>query len=163
MSGAVLVVLEHDRGTIAPAALEALTAGRALAAQLGTTLEALTIGGNGDSLVADAESFGADVVHQAHHELLTDYNPEAWGEVVAQMITATQPAVVVASGTDRGNEVLAQAAARSDSAFVANCLTFEPGQPGDTFGVTRVRWGGSLIERATVAGAGTKLLTIAQP
>ena len=161
MSGSVLVLVEHDRGTVAAAALEALTVGRSLAVQLDTTLEALTIGSNGDSLVADAESLGADVVHQAHHELLTDYNPEAWGEVVAQIIVATQPVVVLATGTDRGNEVIAQAAARSDAPFVANCLTFEPGEPGTPFAVTRVRWGGSLIERATVEGEGTKLLTIA--
>ncbi len=48
--GGVLVVVEHDRGDLAPASLEALTAARALAAQLGATVEALTIGEAADGL-----------------------------------------------------------------------------------------------------------------
>ena len=40
MAGSVLVVVEHDRGAIAPAALEALTAARGF----GKQVDALTIG-----------------------------------------------------------------------------------------------------------------------
>ena len=53
----------------------------------------------------------------------------------------------LATGTDRGNEVLAQAAAVLDLPMVANCIEFAD---GDTFEVTRVRWGGSLLEDARV-------------
>jgi electron transfer flavoprotein alpha subunit len=148
----VLVVIEHDRGALSPASLEALAAARGLDAQV----EALTLGAAADALAAEVASHGASVVHQAHHELLSDYGPEAWGEAVAQAVRALQPAVVLACGTDRGNEVLAQAAARLDLPMVANCVEIDPA----TWAITRVRWGGSLLEQCTLSAA-TKLVTIA--
>lgn len=151
---AVLVVVEHDRGELAPATLEALTAGRAL----DVPVHALTIGGDADPLVADLGRYGASVIHRVHDEVLSDFGPEAWGDAVAHAVGALQPAVVLATGTDRGNEVLANAAARLDVPFAANCteLTVE----GDRASLVRVRWGGSLLERATMTG-GVQLVTIA--
>ncbi len=63
--------------------------------------------------------------------------------------------MVVAPGSDRGNEVLAQAAARLDLPMVANCT--ELSDAGD---LTRVRWGGSLLEE-TALDAPVRLLTLA--
>jgi electron transfer flavoprotein alpha subunit len=153
MAGTVLVVVEHDRGAVSPAAFEALTAARAL----GDQVEALTIGDAADPLAEQLAAYGVATVHQAHDPLLTDYGPEAWGEVVAQAVRALAPGTVLATGTDRGNEVLAQAAARLDVPFSANCTAFGGGDP---LALTRVRWGGSLLEDATLT-AGVKLVTIA--
>jgi electron transfer flavoprotein alpha subunit len=150
VSGGTLVVVEHDRGTMADAAREALTAGRTLDAPL----VALTIGGAADDLAAELAGHGVTAVVQAHHELLDDYGPETWGEVVAQVTRARSPSTVLATGTDRGNEVLAQAAARLDLPMVANCTTVA----GDE--LTRVRWGGSLLEQ-TALDAPIRLLTVA--
>jgi electron transfer flavoprotein alpha subunit len=153
MAGSTLVVVEHDRGTLAPATHEALTAARAL----GAPVEALTIGDAADPLVAQLGAYGTDTVHQVHDPLLTDYGPEAWGEVVAQAVRALSPAVVLATGTDRGNEVLAQAAARLDEPFSANVTEF---RGGDGFEHTRVRWGGSLLEDAALV-SDVKVVTVA--
>lgn len=147
--GCVLVVVEHDRGSLAPASLEAMAAARALANRLETDVEALTVGADADDLTIELGAYGASTVHQVHDDLLSDYGPEAWGEVVAQAVGALSPSVVLATGTDRGNEVMAQAAARLDVAFCANVTEF---RPGEHFEVTRVRWGGSLLETASVAG-----------
>jgi electron transfer flavoprotein alpha subunit len=148
----LLVIAEHDRGALSGATLEALTFGRTLAEKLGQPLGALTIGANGDDLVLDLALYGATVVHQAHHEALNDYGPETWGATVAAAVAALNPFAVLACGTDRGNEVLAQAAARLDLPMVANCTDVEPAtERGGDWKVTRVRWGGSLMERAVVA------------
>jgi electron transfer flavoprotein alpha subunit len=157
----LLVVVEHDRGAVSGAALEALTFGRSLAAKLGLPLGALTIGGAADGLADELALYGASVVHQAHSDLLADYGPEAWGATVAAAVSSVAPFAVMACGTDRGNEVLAQAAARLDLPMVANCTEIEPGAArGDEWKVTRVRWGGSLLERAAVS-AGTVLFSVA--
>ncbi len=155
----LLVVVEHDRGEMALATEEALTCGRLLATTVGISLCALTIGSSADGLLPALASFGVDTVYQAHHPALIDFGPDAWGSTLAQAIAALQPTVVLACGTDRGNEVMAQAAARLDLPFVANCLSFEP-DAGDMWTVTRVRWGGSLLESATVE-AKVKMMTIA--
>ena len=145
----ILVVVEHDRGTMSPATWEALAAARAL----GET-HALTIGAAADDLVEQIGVFGATTVHQVHDDLLGDYGPEAWGDVVAQAVTSLNPAVVMATGTDRGNEVLAHAAARLDLPMVTNVIEFVDDE------LVRVRWGGSLLERCTL-DAPVRLLTIA--
>ena len=80
----VLVVVEHDRGHLAPASLEALTAARTLAGQLDAVVEALVIGDIDEASASEVQRYGAVVVHHASDELWADYGPEAWGEVVAQ-------------------------------------------------------------------------------
>jgi electron transfer flavoprotein alpha subunit len=145
----ILVVVEHDRGTMSPATWEALAA----AHDLGET-HALTIGEAADDLVEQISVFGTTTVHQAHHDLLGDYGPEAWGAVVAQSITTLEPSMVMATGTDRGNEVMAHAAALLDLPMVANVVEFD----GDE--LVRVRWGGSLLERCSL-DAPIRLVTIA--
>ena len=151
----VLVVVEHDRGNLSLASLEALAAARGL----GTEVHALTLGAAADALAPTLGMHGAAVVHQVHHELLSDYGPEAWGDAVAQAVRSLQPATVLACGTDRGNEVMAHAAARLDLAMVANCTEFSTAV-GVTWTIVRVRWGGSLLEQCTLA-APVKLVTVA--
>lgn len=153
----LLVVVEHDRGALADASLEALTLARNLATEMGVAVHAVTVGESADSLADTLGRYGASVVHQVHHEMLTDYGPEAWGDAVAQVALAEGAAAVVACGTDRGNEVLAHVAALTDQPFAANCLKVTPGAPWE---LTRVRWGGSLLEEATLDGA-IALLTFA--
>jgi electron transfer flavoprotein alpha subunit len=60
----------------------------------------------------------------------------------------------VAPGSDRGNDVLAHVAARLDQPLAANVISVD----GDT--VTRMRWGGSLLEEARLHGS-PRLLTVA--
>jgi electron transfer flavoprotein alpha subunit len=157
----VLVFVEHDRGALVPAALEGLRFGRDLAAGLGAELHAVTVGAAADGLAADLGAHGAAAVHQAHHDLLADYGADASADALADRIATLEPAAVVACGTDRGNEVLAQLAARLDTPFVANVLPHDLDPSADeSWELTRVRWGGSLLERATVT-APVKLLTVA--
>ena len=158
----VLVVVDHDRGTIAPAVLGALTAGRNLATKMNTTVEALTIGTIADGLSDTLAMYGATTVHQAHHDVLLDYGPDAWGEVLAQVVRATSPQVVLGCGTERGHEIVAQAAARLDLPAVMNCTDFAPSEmPDGPLGVTRTRWGGSLMEQTELI-APIKLVTLAE-
>ncbi len=149
----VLVVIEHDRGDIAPASLEALTAAR----HLGLTMVAAVCGGT-DALAAACAGYGATEVIDLQHQFLTDYAPEAWGESIAQLVTERQPAAVVACGTDRGNEVMAHVAAILDAPMVANANHIET--TAAVWSITRVQWGGSLLEDVTL-DAPIKLVTIA--
>jgi electron transfer flavoprotein alpha subunit len=148
----VLVVIDHDRGVIASASLEALTFARSL----GEDVHAITIGAAADALAPLLGDHGVSVVVQTHHDMLTDYGPEAWGETVAQVVRQHSPSAVLATGTERGNELMAQVAARLDLPMVANCNEIIA---GDTWEIVRVRWGGSLLERCTLQ-APVKLITV---
>lgn len=157
----VLVLVEHDRGSLVAASEEALTFGRDLAATLGTTCDAVTIGAAADGLAADLARAGVAVVHQAHHEALADYGPDLWADVLTTVVADTAPVAVLACGTDRGQEVLAGLAARLDLPFVANVLPDDLTPGTDGWEVTRVRWGGSLLERTRVETPGPALFTVA--
>jgi electron transfer flavoprotein alpha subunit len=80
------------------------------------------------------------------------YAPAAWA---AAIVSAAQGAeAIVAAGSDRGNELLAHVAARLDQPFAANVTRID----GDV--VTRIRWGGSLLEEARLHGS-PRILTVA--
>jgi electron transfer flavoprotein alpha subunit len=125
-----------------PVSLEALT----FASRLGD-VEALMFG------EADVDGYVARA-RRVVHDRLDEYAPEAW----AQAIVELEPDVVVASGTDRGHEVLARVAARLGVPLAANVVDVKV--DGDALQLTRQRWGGSLLEEARLTGT-PKLLTVA--
>jgi electron transfer flavoprotein alpha subunit len=147
----ILVLAEHDRGVLDPATFEALTFARSLADEI-----VVLVCGDHD-LADELAVYGATAVHVADHELLNDdFGPEAWGQTLAERIESESPDLVIACGTSKGNEVMAQAAARLDVPFVANCLDIDD----DGTEMTRVQWGGSLLERAAL-DADVKLVSVA--
>jgi len=154
----LLVVLEHDRGKWSDANDEAMTAARSLAGDMGVEIHAALVGDGALDLSGQAGAAGAAVIHVATHPMLSDFGPEAVGETITQLVTAESPHAVMAVGTSRGNEVLAQVAARMDLPFVANCMSVTPGD--GPWSMTRIQWGGSLLEDTTLdSGEGPKLLT----
>lgn len=148
-----LVLIEHDRGEAPETALQAVS----LARSLDLDVEPVLIGHGADRLVPGIAGLGAERVHLVHHELLTDFAPEAWGEAIAQLLVSTGCGVALATGTDRGNEVMAHVAAILEEPMVANVTR---ATPGETWRITRIRWGGSLLEEVELE-AGTRLFTVA--
>jgi electron transfer flavoprotein alpha subunit len=121
-------------------------------------VEAVVIGGDGEGVMGELGGWGASTVHHITHDQLTDYAPEAWGKSLAQLAGSLQAEAVFAPGSERGNEVMAHAAAQLGVALAANCT--EIAVDGDDYLLTRVRWGGSLLEEAKLSGW-VKLLTVA--
>jgi electron transfer flavoprotein alpha subunit len=165
----VLVLVEHADGQVDELSLQAL----ALARELGEPLEALLVGPGARDAAAQLGAHGVATAHVGEDDRLGGYAPAAWARCVTDLIERLQPGAVAAAGSERGNEVLAHVGARLDLPFAANCTAVgsSAGSPGaaggspDTAGgasldVTRVRWGGSLLEEARVHGS-PALLTVA--
>jgi len=148
----ILVVVEHDRGQLNELSLQAL----AVARDLGD-VEAVILGSAGAELAEALGAHGVTKVHVADHELLADYGPDAWAAATKQVAESIGAEAVLAVGSDRGNEVMAQVAARLDAPMVANVLSITA---GENWRVMRVRWGGSLLEEAELV-APLKLATVA--
>ena len=169
MSG-VVAVIEQVEGAPTLLSLELLTMARRLAREMGLPLEALAIGPRGEDAAGILSSYGVSFLHVANHERLGAYAPEAWAHLIAQLVEAAHPAVVMGTGSDRGAEVMAHVGARLGLPLAANCtelniaLPLEGGGRGGgaaaEFLVTRQRWGGSLLEEARLKGE-VKLLTVA--
>jgi electron transfer flavoprotein alpha subunit len=154
---AVIVLVEHDAGAADDLSRQAATLARGYAEAAGAALEAVLIGPGGADAAAGLGELGISRAHVAEHEGLAQFAPQAWGRAIAELIGRGSPAAVVAPGSERAAEVMAHAAAIADLPFAANCISATPGDPAS---VTRVRWGGSLLEEARLHGA-TKLLTAA--
>ena len=150
-------LIDHDRGKMNAICLEMLTMARGLAAETGGPLEAVIIGEEARSLAGRLPAYGVSKVHLIQHERLDEYAPEAWAHSIVQLIEKLSPLAVLAPGTDRGNELLAHVAAITDLPMAANCTEIQPGEP---YRVTRVRWGGSLLEEAEL-NAETRLMSVA--
>ena len=152
----ILGLVEHDRGVLNPLSFEMLTLAHDLGRKLATDV-VLTLIGQQSRVAADQLSnYGSSLLYLIEHALLDEYAGEAWGKSLHQLIEETAPKIVLAAATDQGNEVLAHTAAFSGLPLAANCIEAEPGQ---SFRVTRYRWGGSLLEEAILLGE-PKLLTV---
>ena len=152
-----LVLIEHDQGKLSKTAMEVLIPARTLAEKTNTGFAAVLIGDNALSVVDTLQNYGVKKVYHVKHGWLDDYAPDAWAESVVQLIQKANPQTVLAVGSDRGNEVMARVAAKTNNPMAANCTAIEP---GEKYRVTRVRWGGSLFEEAWLDGI-PKLLTVA--
>jgi electron transfer flavoprotein alpha subunit len=150
----MLVVVEREVGGIEELSLQALAFARGLAEG---PLHALVIGARGEELAAAAGEHGVATLHVAEHDAFTTYAPAAVARTAAELIERLQERVVIAAGSDRGNEVLAHVAARLDLPLATNCVGVTL---GDAAVVTRQRWGGSLLEEAQLH-ADVQLITVA--
>jgi electron transfer flavoprotein alpha subunit len=105
---------------------------------------------------AGVELEGVETLYVAEGDAFDAYAPAAAAQALAELVDRLSPDAVVAAGSERGNEVLAHLAARRGLPFAANCVAAAQGDP---MPVTRVRWGGSLLEEALLHGS-PKLLTV---
>lgn len=139
----LLVLVDHDRGTLDPLSTRALTAARTI----DSDVQAVVIGASGAQVAAEVGKFGAKVLHVVNNPELTDYAPMASGRALADLVGALKPAAVFAAGSPRGNEQLAHLAAFMDLPMAAECTSITLGNPHQ---VVRARWAGNLLEDANV-------------
>ncbi|MBA3374403.1 MAG: electron transfer flavoprotein subunit alpha/FixB family protein [Actinobacteria bacterium] len=154
----VLIVVERQPEGIDDLSLQALAFARALSQD---DVHALAVTTPGDTasqgVVATLGEHGVTAVHFAEDEIFGTYAPLAVARATAEIAERLQPAAIVAAGSERGNEVMAHLGALLDVPFAANCIEAASEDPGH---VTRMRWGGSLLEEADLHGD-VKLLTVA--
>ena len=150
----MVIVYVEEPGDLAQ---QALAVARGLAQ--GTAVHGLTVAAPSDTSSqgpAALAELDVSTVHIAEHDAFASHAPAAIAAALVELIGRLSPTAVVAAGTERGNEVLAHVAARLDLPFSANCVAAAAGDPTS---VTRVRWGGSLLEEARIHGVPT-LLTV---
>jgi len=144
----VLALVEHADGKAIDPSLQALT----LARSFGEPVHALLVGA-----AIDLSGHGVTVTHVAEHVALGAFAPDAWAAMLHELGVTLAAGAVIAAGTERGNEVMARLAARTRLPLAANCIAVAPGPPVT---LTRLRWGGSLLEEARLHGA-PALVTVA--
>jgi len=151
----VLVLVERQPEGVDELSLQALAFARGFAE--GAPLHALVVGADVDDVTPTLGEHGVTTVHVAEDEVFGSYAPLAVARATAELAERLQLAAVIAAGSERGNEILAHVGALLDLPLAANCVEAASGDPAR---VTRLRWGGSLLEEADLHGH-VKLLTVA--
>ena len=145
-----LVLVEHVDGVATEVSLQAL----ALAAALGGETQAVLIGPGGEAAAAGVAVAAA---HVAEHPALDAFAPDAWAAIICGLADRIGATAVVAPGTGPATDAMARVAARLGEPLAANVTAVTAGEP---LSLTRLRWGGSLLEEAELH-AGRALLTVA--
>jgi electron transfer flavoprotein alpha subunit len=141
-----VVMIETLGGEIAEVSREALTFAR----QLGEPLRAVVIGGPAAPVADQLGAYGAELAYEVTGEAFSAYAPAAWAAAVAAAARDAGAAAVVASGTPRGNEILAHVACRLGVAMAANVIAVESREP---FVVSRQVLGGAAVEQMSLGDA----------
>jgi electron transfer flavoprotein alpha subunit len=152
----VLAFLELEEGDISEPSLQMLRLAADIADQMNTRVQAVVVGGEGRAASGGLSARGISELHVIEHEELADYAPEAWAHGLLQLMEELQPKALIAAGSDRGNELLARVAVRGELPMAANCIAASSDRG---LRVTRVRWGGSLLEESALRGS-PALLTV---
>ena len=153
----ILALVEHADGRPERLSLEMLSLAGRLAGASGEPVHAVLLGAGAGDAAGQLAGRGVAVAHVVEDERLAAFAPVAWAASIGQLVSANTASAVLAAGSDRGNEVMAHLAARTELPLAANVTDIAPGEP---FRLTRQRWAGSLLEDA-VLDAPTKLLTVA--
>ena len=151
----ILAFIEHDRGELGSASLQMLTCARRAAQEIGVSVNAVVIGGDAADFRDSLRRYGVTHIYQVKHPSLDEYAPIAWARSVTERMKAHRPSVVMAAGTERGNEILAWVGAIAGLPMAANCVEFH-----SSGNVVRQRWGGSLLEEANLHGQ-PQIVTVA--
>jgi electron transfer flavoprotein alpha subunit len=141
----ILTLVEKDlEGAPVEVSLEALTFARMLSAEGGAVpVDAVVVGEVGDDLRKDLAAYGVRTVHQVGGEGVGAYSGAGWASAILSVREQSKSVVVMAAGTDRGNELMAHVAARAGVAMAANVVAFDGLSP---FKVTRQVVGGAALE-----------------
>lgn len=115
MSG-MFVWIDHFRGKALPASWEAISAAQAL----GGEITALVFGSGIGNLITLAFHYGAHKVIACEDPSLADYRLEPYAALLAKLVREHKPRAVLSGATTRGRELLAAAAAETDSALLAD-------------------------------------------
>ena len=114
----ILVFVDQTEGHIKKSSFEVLTYGAKLAAQLGTTAEALLLGTVNDDLAALGK-YGVKKVHQVSNETLNHLDAQVYAKIMAEAVTATGADTLVISHNQTGKAVAPRVAARLKAGLVA--------------------------------------------
>lgn len=157
MPGSIIIIVEHARGDILPAAYELLALARTIRETTGSEIRAVILG---DDIQDAAEQFSAACavpVTAVSDTGLRDYSAELYTMVLKALLTGMQPAYVCVSHSSQGADFAPGLALQLSAACVSGVEGVHAGEEGLRF--YRSIYGGKI--RAEIKPvAATTVLTL---
>lgn len=143
--GAMLVIIEHEKGEATLASLELLGLGRELVGESGN-VTALCLGFDvDDAVVSRLIGYGADEVIIVDHPLLGLYQADAWMPDVVAVAKELGPEAVLLAHTHAGADLGPRLAVLMGTAVATGCVAAARSAEG-VLRVTRPCYGGNAME-----------------
>jgi electron transfer flavoprotein alpha subunit len=151
MSQGILAITEQVDGFFKNISFEVVSAGRKIADNTGGPLTAAVMGAGVGTIAGQTAEYGADRILVADHEGLKDGLSDACTQAAAQLVAASDPAVVVIGATSLGRDIAARLSARLNAPLAMDCVDVRV--DGDQIVVTRPMYGGKVLADVSVSGS----------
>ena len=148
MSQDILVVTEHSKGQLADVTFELLGKARELAEATGGAVVAVLLGHDAEGLASQLGA--ASKVLYVDHPALAEFNPEAHGRALAEVITTVNPRLVLIPNTSMGMDLASALSVRTDRPLVAYAVDVRL-EDGKLFAVSQL-YGGKVNVESEVEG-----------
>lgn len=124
MPQGVMTIAEQRDGDIRKVSYEIVSEGRRLADALGQDNIALLLGSNIKDKAATLGHYGADKVLVADDSRLEQYTTDAYVEVIAELVKANDPSVLLLGASAQGKDLSARLSARLGVTMAQDCTAF---------------------------------------
>lgn len=117
----ILIVAEYQDSTLKSYSAELASAAKGL----GDTVEAVVFGAAGASAAKSLGAYGVSKVHVLDNAALSKFEADGYTKVLCDLIGSTKPAIVLATASPLGREIMPRAAMRCKTGLVADAVHFE--------------------------------------
>ncbi|MBN1831799.1 MAG: electron transfer flavoprotein subunit alpha/FixB family protein [Deltaproteobacteria bacterium] len=124
MPNGVMVIAEQRDGEIRKVSYEIVSEGRNLADSLGQVVTAVLLGSGVKDKAAILGQYGADRVLVADDPRLETYTTDAYVAVIAEVVKANDPAILLLGGSAQGKDLSARLSARLGVGTAQDCTAF---------------------------------------
>lgn len=151
MAQGVVAITEQRDGRFRKVSYEVVSEGRRMANHLAAPLTAVVIGAGVEAIAAELKRFGPDKIVVLDDPALADYRTDAYVNVLAGILPALDPAIVILGASAQGKDLSARLAARLGAglAMDVTAVAFQ----GGTFTYTRPMFGGKVLADVQIQGA----------
>ena len=129
MAQGVMTIAEQRDGEIRKVSYEVVSEGRRIADAMGQEVTALLLGSNVKDKASTLAHYGADKVLVADDPQLETYTTDAYVAVIADLVKANDPALLLLGASVQGKDLAARLAARLGVGMAQDCtvLSIEDG------------------------------------
>ena len=150
MAHGILAITEQVDGTFKKISFEVISTGKKLAEITGGPLTAAVLGAGVNAMASQAAEYGADRILVVDDEGLKDGLADACIQAVAQLVAASDPALVLIGSTSLGKDIAARLSARLNAPLAMDCVDVRA--DGDRMVATRPMYGGKVLADVSLNG-----------
>ena len=156
---AVWVFAEQKNGRLSRSSFELLTVGKPLAEKLSGPLEAVIFGRDVQPIVAALFDRGAHSVLAAQDESLALFGDDLYAGLLAELVKAHQPAVVLGTASTYGRALFPRAAALLDCGVANDVRAVDISADGSVV-CTKPAYGGNVLHEVSFGGRYPAMITV---